>query len=332
MQALPVAAPDGHDHARDGHDHGHDHGHDDGHGHDHGADLKDLASTRKNRLWIAILLGTCVMAAEIAGGLAANSLVLLADAAHYATDIAAVALALVAVMWSEKAATRRNSFGYRRGEVLAAFVNALALWGISAYFVWQAVQRIRTPPDVHGPIVFAMGFVTLAVNLVLARVLHGGSHGNLNMKAAYLHVLSDALGSAAALTAGALVYYKGWDIADPILTLFITLLILIFTWRLTRQTLHILMQGTPSHLDAKEIEASLSSIPQVREVHDLHMWSLTDGQHTLTAHVVLDATPKDDVVMHRVHDLLKSQYRLDHVTIQVESPDCPCGAPCARID
>ncbi len=325
---------DDHDHSHEDHDHSsheHDHGHDD-HDHDHGAELKEMAATRKMRLWVAIMLGACVMATEIAGGLAANSLVLLADAAHYATDIAAVALALVAVMWSEKAATHSKSFGYQRGEVIAAFINALALWAISVYFIWEAYQRILNPPAVHGPIVFLIGFVTLAANIALAKVLHGGSHGSINMKAAYLHVLSDVLGSAAALAAGALVYYKGWNIADPILTLFITLLILAFTWKLTRQTLHILMQGTPKHLNAHDVEASLSSIASVKEVHDLHMWTLTDGHHTLTAHVVLDATPSDDKVMHRIHDLLKTKYNLDHVTIQVESPDCPCGAPCARIE
>lgn len=305
-----------------------------GEGHAHGAPgmRGGPVSSRKGRLWAAIVLGSCVMAAEVAGGLAANSLVLLADAAHYATDLAAVALALVAVTWAEKAATASKSYGYRRGEVLAAFVNALALWVISAVFAYEAVRRLLAPPEVHGPLVFAMGFVTLTVNLVLARVLHGGAHGNLNMKAASMHVLGDALGSAAALVAGALVYYKGWDVADPALTLLVTVLIVAFTWRLTRQSLHILMQGSPPHLDARQVKAALAAIPSVKEVHDLHMWTLTDGHHTLTAHVVLDETPKDDEVMHRVHDLLRSRYRLRHVTIQVESPSCPCGAPCAIIE
>lgn len=337
---------DGHDHGSDDHSHeGHDHGpgdhghegayagHDHGAGgHDHGAELKQLAKSRKNRLWLVILLGSCSMAAEIAAGLAANSLVLLADAAHAAADVAAVVLALIAVMWAEKAATAAKSFGFHRGEVVAAFVNALALWGVSAYLVFEAFERLASPPEVRGPIVIAMGLVTLVVNLAMARILHAGSHGNLNMKAAYVHVLSDALGSAAAFVAGALIYYKGWDIADPLLTFFITVLIVLFTWRLTRQTLHILMQGTPTHLDAKDVKASLAGIPSVREVHDLHMWTLTDGHHTLTAHVVLDETPKDDKVMHQIHDLLQTKYKLEHVTIQVESPTCPCGAPCATIE
>ncbi len=314
------------------HDDGHGHGHDEGHSHEHGrAELKSMAATRKTRLWIALIFGACIMSAEIAAGLAANSLVLLADAAHYATDLAAVGLALVAVVISDKAATRKQTFGFRRSEVLAAFVNALALWGISAYFIWQAYTRLLDPPEVHGPIVLIIGFVTLAANLALAKILHAGSHGSLNMRAAYLHVVSDVMGSAAALAAGAAIYFYGWHIADPLLTIFITILILIFTWKLTKQTWHILMQGTPHHLDTRDIQDSLTGIAAVREVHDLHVWTLTDGEHSLTAHVVLEATPTDDKVMHTIHDLLKDKYNLDHVTIQVESPECPCDAPCARI-
>jgi cobalt-zinc-cadmium efflux system protein len=301
------------------------------HAHDHASELKGPAKTRKARLWLAIILGACVMSAEIAGGLAANSLVLLADAAHYATDLAAVALALVAVLWSERLATRSKTFGYQRGEVVAAFTNALALWGISAVFIWEACQRLLDPPAVAGPIVFAMGAVTLAVNLLLAKVLHGGTQGNVNMRAAYLHVLSDALGSGAALAAGALVYYKGWHVADPLLTLFTTVLILVFTWKLTRQTLHILMEGAPEHADLKELEDKLLSVPEVQGIHDLHVWTVGNGQHSMTAHVVLKGNPQGDRVAHEIHDMVSRTYRIDHVTIQVEAPDCLCtSATCAK--
>lgn len=310
-------------------------GPDGGHGahrHDEAAELRAMARTRKARLWLAILLGACVMAAEVAGGLAANSLVLLADAAHYATDLGAVVLALVAVLWSERAATRRKTFGYHRGEVVAAFINALALWAVSAVFIWEAIQRILAPTPVAGPIVLAMGALTLVVNLVLAKALHGGTHGSVNMRAAYLHVLSDALGSAAALAAGALVYYKGWHLADPLLTIFITVLILAFTWRLTRQTLHILMEGAPVHADVLEIEARLRALPDVQDVHDLHVWTVATGQDSLTAHVVLKGRPQGDQVAHDIHAMLSEAYRIEHVTIQVESPGCLCTSATCKVD
>jgi len=308
-----------------------EHGHD-GHGHDHAGGTPHLAGTRKRRLWIAILLGACVMAAEVASGLRANSLVLLADAAHYATDLAAVAVALVAVIWSERHATRRKTFGYHRGEVVAAFLNAMALWGVSAVFLWEAYQRVLHPSPVSGPIVFAMGALTLTVNLALAKILHGGAHGSLNMKAAYLHVLSDALGSAAALAAGALVYYKGWTVADPLLTVFITVLILAFTWRLTRQTLHVLMEGAPAHADVVELEDRLRDLPGVASVHDLHVWTVSSGQHSMTAHLVLKEAPQGDRVAHDAHRLVSQAYNIEHVTIQVESPECLCtSATCAKV-
>jgi cobalt-zinc-cadmium efflux system protein len=291
--------------------------------------VREAARTRKARLWVALVLGACVMVAEVVGGLASNSLVLLADAAHYATDLAAVGLALVAVSWGERLATRSKTFGYHRSEVVAAFTNALALWGLSAVFLWEAVRRLFHPPPVAGPIVLVMGGATLAVNLLLAKVLRGGAHGSVNLRAAYLHVLSDALGSGAALAAGALVYYKGWRIADPLLTLFITVLILVFTWRLTRQTLHILMEGAPMHADVAEIEARLLAIPGVQSVHDLHVWTVASGQDSLTAHVVLQGRPRGDRMAHDIHDLIASTYRIEHVTIQVEAPDCLCTSACA---
>lgn len=301
------------------------------HQHEHPrGDVRTPNAARKTRLWIALVLGACIMATEIAAGLAANSLVLLADAAHYATDLAAVALALVALQLGEKAATHRQTFGYRRSEVLAAFVNALALWGISIYFIWEAYRRVLDPPEVGGPVVLVVGGVTLIANLGLARILHPGSHTNLNQRAAYIHVVSDAMGSAAALVAGAAIYYYGLHIADPLLTLFVTLLILAFTWRLTRQTWHILMQGAPTHLDSREIRKTMAATAGVKEVHDLHVWTLADGDHSLTAHVVLAAPPTGDTVMHGLHDMLRSKYGLAHVTLQMESPDCPCTDPSAH--
>jgi cobalt-zinc-cadmium efflux system protein len=274
--------------------------------------------------------GLVIMAAEVVGGLAANSLVLLADAAHYATDVLAVGIAFLAVTVAMRPATAQRTFGYKRAEVLAAFLNAAALWGLSAYFLYESYRRFRAPASVDGTLVMALGAFTLVANAALALVLRRGGDHNLNVKAAYLHILSDALGSAAALVAGALVRFFGWAWADPALTIFVTLLILVFTWRLTRETLHILLEGAPRHVDMDELETTLRAMAPIQEIHELHVWSLSSGSDVLSVHVVLDRVPHGDQITHDIHEAIRERFRIDHVTVQVESPDCPCEmARCA---
>ena len=301
-----------------GHAHDHDH-----HGHAHGGE-----GTQRRLLFVAVA-GGLIALAEVAGGLAANSLVLLADAAHYAADVAAVLLAFAAVRFASRPANASKTFGYKRAEVLAAFVNAAALWGLSAYFAYEAYRRIVAPPEVAGPLVLAVGAATLVANGALAFVLSRGQR-NLNVRAAYLHVLSDVLGSAAALVAGGLVTWFGWQLADPVLTIFVTILILVFTFRLTRDTLHILLEGTPRHIDVDEVQEAIRAVAPVQDVHELHLWSLTSGSDVLTVHVVLDAPPQGDAIAHEIHRTLREKFHIDHVTVQVESPACPCDmARCA---
>jgi cobalt-zinc-cadmium efflux system protein len=312
------------------------HAHDDGHDHAHVGHSHTFESARalggRNRRELLLVFGggLAIMTTQVVGGLAANSLVLLADAAHYFTDLLGILLAIVAVSLAGRPASLRKSFGWHRAEVIAAFMNALALWGISAYFLWEAWHRIRSPPEVHGPIVAIVGGATLVANAFLAWRLHRASGHNLNMRAAYLHILSDVLGSAAALAAGLLVHFGGYHVADPLLTLFVTVLILVFTWRLTGQTLHILLEGTPEHLDPSEIEGALRGIDGVRDVHDLHVWSLTSGVESLSVHVVVDAEPAGEHggVVRAVHRALSDRFHIRHATVQIEGPgECP-STPC----
>ena len=277
-------------------------------------------SDRKRLAWVAAG-GALVMAAEIYYGLRSNSLVLLADAGHYATDLGSVLLALLAAHWALKAPTPAKTYGYARAEVLMAFVQALALWAISAVFVWQAISRLRHPPEVDGPIVLLVGAGTLIVNTVLALVLRAAPVQGINLRAAYLHVLSDALGSAAAVLAGALVAAFGWHVADPLLTLFTTLLILGFTWRLTRQSLHILLEGTPLHAETGAVEAVVRGVEGVEDVHDLHIWTHTSGLDSLTVHVV--GAPATGVAR-RVGAAVRDAFGIQHITVQVESAESPC--------
>lgn len=295
-------------------------------GHPGHADLRASAVRNRKRLFVVALVGVVVIAAEVAGGLAANSLVLLADAGHYATDVGAVLLAFFAVGWALRPADKRRTYGFHRAEVIAAFVNALALWLVSGYFLWEAYVRIRSPTEVDGPIVMAIGGLTLAVNLGLAAILRAGSGHNINVRAAYVHILSDVLGSAAALVAGALVHYKGWHVADPLLTVFVTILILVFTFRLTRQTLHILMQGTPTNVDADEVARDLRAMPNVKDIHDLHIWHIATGVDALTVHVDLRGPPEAPSLSFDIARHLRDTYRIRHVTVQVEDPSGQCDS------
>lgn len=287
-------------------------------------ELRKAARTNKKRLLFVLAAGFVVMLAEVAGGVWANSLVLLADAGHYLADLIAVFLAYLAVTWTLKGPTGRRTFGYERAEVVAAFVQAIGLWILGGYLVWEAVQRLQDPPEVEGAIVALVGGGSLVVNAGLAWVLHRGTGHNLNLRAAYLHILTDVLGSAAALAAGLLIFFFGLHIMDPVLTFVVAILIFLFALRLTRQSMHILLEGTPQHVDPEAVEESLRSVPEVQDVHDLHLWTLTSGVDSLSAHVVLAEPPKDDHVAHQIHERIRDRFRIDHITIQVEDPGCPC--------
>ncbi|MHB8605400.1 MAG: cation diffusion facilitator family transporter [Thermoplasmatota archaeon] len=292
------------------------------HAHPHAARESALANRR--RLLLVLVGGLVVMAAEIAGGLLANSLVLLADAAHYAVDALGIGVAFFAASLALRPATEEKSFGYERAEVVASFVNAAALWGLSAFFIWESYRRLLAPPPVQGTLVLAIGAISLVANVLLTVALAGGRGASLNVRAVYLHLLGDVAGSIAALAAGILLAVFGWRYADAALTLVITLILLVFTWRLTRETLNILLQGTPRDLDVAAVERAIRTVAPVKELHELHVWSLTPGRDVLSVHVVLDAPPTGDQVTHDIHEALSEAFHIDHVTVQVESPDCPC--------
>ena len=279
----------------------------------------------RRRLALVLVAGTVLTAVELVAGLVARSLVLLADAAHYFTDLAAVSLALAASAWALRPADARHSFGHARGGILAAFLNAILLWGIVALLVVEAYLRLRAPVGVDAPIVIAVGAGTLGANVGLAWFLRRGAAGNLNVRAASLHLLSDGAGSAAAVAAGVVIYVWGFALADPLATLAVAALIAVFALRLSRETANILMEGTPPGLDPAEVERSIRELPRVRSVHDLHLWTVGSGSDTMSVHVVLDAPPADDRVIHAVQELVRRRFRIRHATVQVEAPDCPCG-------
>lgn len=276
-----------------------------------------------------MLFGVAILVGELIAGFFANSLALLSDAAHMSTDVAALGLAYAAVRIATRRPTSSKSYGYYRAETVAAFVNALALWGITGYFVFEAWRRLRAPPEVDGPLVAIVGGLSLAANLVMAGVLHRNHDHSMNMKSAYIHVLSDALGSLAALVAGLGIWLYGARWLDPATTLVIAALILVWTWRLTRDSLHILLEGTPARVKHDDVKASIQKVPGVLAVHDLHVWSLTTGMDNLSAHVMVKDAVDGPVIVADIRKRLIDEFHLHHVTIEVETADSP---NCIRCD
>lgn len=312
------------------HAHRHAHPHGDAHdAHAHGAGhpARTRRGSGQRRLLLVMLFAVGVLVAEVVGGFVANSLALYSDAAHMSTDVAALALAYAAIRIAARPPSSSKTFGYHRAEVVAAFVNSLALWVVSAYLVYEAVQRLARPQAVDGPIVIAVGLGSLAANLVMALALRSHAHAHahdLNMRSAYLHVVSDALGSVAAVVAGVGVAYYDAMWLDPATTLFITLLIVVWTWRLTRDTLHVLLEGTPASVKPEELRAVIEGVPGVRAVHDLHVWSLTTGVDSLSAHVLVDDPAEGPAVVRAIRERLRGACDIGHVTIEVEAEDADC--------
>jgi cobalt-zinc-cadmium efflux system protein len=258
------------------------------------------------------------MLVEVVAGYAAGSLALLADAGHMLTDAATLGLALGAAWIGTRPATPERSFGFRRAEILAALANGVALVAIAIWIVVEAVQRLRHPLEPKGGWVLAVGAIGLAVNLAAAATLHGRGSESLNVQGALRHVLADVLGSVGVIAAGAIVLTIGWDRADPLIGLLIGGLVLASSWTLLRDSVGILLESTPRDLDAEAIGRAMVAVPDVQEVHDLHVWTITSGFPSLSAHVLV-ATGADCHAKRRELDrMLAERFGLTHTTLQVE--------------
>jgi cobalt-zinc-cadmium efflux system protein len=290
--------------------------HDHGPGHGHGAPSSLLTKA----LWITLIY----MAVEVAGGLWTGSLALLADAAHMLSDAGALAIAVAAARISERPPDARQTMGYARAEVMGAGVNAAALAILGVWVGVEGIQRFFTQPQVIAAPMMVVAGIGLAVNLGIARMLFSHAH-NLNTRAALLHVLGDALGSVGALTAGALILWKGWFWADAAASLFIACILLLGGIRMLREVSGVLMQAAPRGVDVAALDAVIGATPGVQSVHDLHVWSLRPGRDVLTVHVVL-ADVRDAVnVCGAVRARLQEELPSAHVTVQAEPEGTCCG-------
>lgn len=285
--------------------------------------MTQLSATAQNRraLRLTFVLTFSYFVVEVVGGILTNSLALLADAAHMLTDVGGLALALFAAWMSQKPATPARTYGYYRVEILAALVNAVVLFLLSFYILYEAIQRFQAPPEVTSLPMLAVAVVGLGVNLIGVWVLRQGAKESLNVQGAFLEVVGDALGSIGVIVAALIMLATGWYYADPIFSVFIGLFILPRTWKLLTQAVNVLLEAAPAHINVAAVEQAMRQVDGVAAVHDLHVWTITSGIEALSAHVVLTdgAGPQDAP---RIREMLaarlKAEFGIDHTTIQVE--------------
>ncbi|WP_306192179.1 MULTISPECIES: cation diffusion facilitator family transporter [unclassified Streptomyces] len=294
-------------------------GHD--HGHTHGAG-GTVAAAHRGTLRVALGITLAVMVVEIVGGVLADSLALVADAAHMATDALGLGMALLAIHFANRPPSRNRTFGYARAEILAALANCLLLLGVGGYVLYEAVQRFLSPAGTHGGLMIVFGLFGLVANSVSLTLLMRGQKESLNVRAAFLEVAADALGSLAVMISAAVILLTGWQAADPIASLAIGLLIVPRTVKLLRETLEVLLEAAPKNVDMAEVRAHILALGGVEDVHDLHAWTITSGLPVLSAHVVVSSEVLSAIghekLLHELQGCLGHHFDVEHCTFQLE--------------
>lgn len=258
------------------------------------------------------------MIVEFVGGWLSNSLALMADAGHMLGDVGAIGLSVFALWFARRPATSAKSYGYLRMEILAALVNGSTLIVISLLILWQAYARFLQPPQVEGGLMLAVATGGLIVNIAAAFLLHAASGHNLNVRGAYLHVLGDLLGSVGAIAAALIILTAGWTMADPLISVVVALLILFGAWRLVRESVDVLLEAVPAHIDLEAVDRALHAIPGVEQVHDLHVWTLTSGYLAMSGHVAISDPARHQETVGAVHDVMHRDFGVSHVTVQID--------------
>ncbi len=314
-----------HDH----HDHAHHHdGEKDEHEHNHQHRLQ-------GKFRFAVLLTIFVLGIEIVGGILSNSLALLSDAAHVFSDSLSLIMSWLAIYLSTRPATSSRTYGYHRTEVFAAFINGVSLIAISGWIFYEAVHRFMEPEPVKSKEMLVVAIIGFIANMVIVWLFHGEGHKSLNVRSAVLHVIGDALASVGVIVGGVVMYWTGWFIVDPILSGGIGIIILIGSFRVTKEAVHILLEASPKHADAHKVAACINAIDSVKDVHDMHIWSLCSNYLALSTHVsiVEGASRSSHELRQEINDKLQTQFSIFHTTIQIEQVGCPhegsllCNAP-----
>jgi len=288
------------------------------------------AASMKNRpikrIVVVLFLTAFYMVAEVVGGFYSNSLALLADSGHMLADVVALSISLVAFVLALKPPNHRASFGYYRAEVIAALFNGVVLLIVSYFIIKEAIVRIFTPAEVESNLMLLVAVGGLIINIIGLMVLHKDKGKNLNVKGAWLHVFSDALSSVGVIISGFLIYLFQWNLADPITSIGIALLVSFTAINLVLETINVLMEHTPSHIDPVEVKRAILSLSDAKSVHDLHIWSITSGQEALSVHVTIREGGSYPALLANIKNLLDSEFGIGHTTIQIEheSPEKHC--------
>jgi cobalt-zinc-cadmium efflux system protein len=292
--------------------------------HEHDHDPGEKGASNERRVLLAMLLTGGFMVAEAIGGIVSGSLALLADAGHMLTDAASLALAWAAFRIARRPHDAHRTYGYHRFQVLAAFVNGVALIAIVGWIAIEAVRRFLDPIEVLGGLMLTIAVLGLLVNIAAFIILHGADRENLNIRGAALHVLGDLLGSIAAIVAALVILGTGWTPIDPLLSILVALLILRSAWFVVRRSAHILLEGTPDWLDIEELRAELiAAVPEVEDVHHVHAWLLTSEQPLMTLHAGVCEGADHHAVLLAIGRFLEDRFGIGHATVQIEAPGCP---------
>ncbi|MBI4925042.1 MAG: cation transporter [Bdellovibrio sp.] len=270
-----------------------------------------------NVLIKALIITLIFMFIEFFGGLYTKSLALISDAAHMLTDVGALSVSIIAAWIAQRPSTPKMSFGYHRVEILAALGNGLLIWFLAGMLIYEAILRIGNLPEIKGFAVFVIALVGLGANLLSMWILKDAQKKNFNVKAAYLHVFTDSLGSIGAIVAGAVIWLSGWRPIDLIISIIFSLLMLFSSWKLVKESFHVLMESTPSGVDPEEVKKDLSELKGVQEVHDLHIWTVASGRHALSVHLISENQKE---LLHKASSLLEKNFGILHTTIQIEHP------------
>jgi cobalt-zinc-cadmium efflux system protein len=281
-------------------------------------------------LKITLSLVVVVMLAEAIGGYFSNSLALLSDAGHMLTDALALGLSLFALTIARRPATLTRTFGYFRAEIIAALANGVFLMLISFYIVYRAYLRLFVTPEVKTPVMLLVAVIGLIVNVSSILLLKTASHRSLNVRAAFWHVIGDTISSVGVVLAGVIIYVTGWYVADPIMALVISIIILTGAVRVVREAVNVLLEAVPGHIDTARVIETIKRIEGVNDIHDIHIWTITSGIHALSAHILIDDRMVSDssVVITKINDLLSRDFGIQHTTLQLECESCTTGLVC----
>lgn len=292
-----------------------------GAGHSHSHAVSEGQNERP--LWIALFLTTGFLIAELIGGILTNSLALISDAAHMFTDTAALAISLAAIRIGKRQADHRRTFGYYRFEILAAAFNAVLLFMVALYILFEAYQRLKNPPEIQSEVMLIIASMGLVINLISMRLLSAGKDASLNIKGAYLEVWSDMVGSVGVIVGALVIRFTGWGWVDSVVAVGIGLWVVPRTWTLLKASMHVLLEGVPEEVDLPKVEAAILAVPGVASIHDLHVWSITSGKSSLTVHVVCsDLHVAWPSLLASIRKMLADDFDMHHATVQLEQFPC----------